>query len=373
MAANILLLSTEYTGHGHKSIAEALCQQFDKYSSTIKIHLIEAFKIGGPSVYLLGKIYSPLTTHARPIWKAYYNACHNRPSYMNAISVLKIRKKLLSLISEINPDMIVTLHAGYVGSVLDVLEENNINIPVIVQVADLVSLTSLWADKRAQFTICPTIEAKERLLQFGVPENRIKVLGFPIRQQFCNSSVTLPGVTPRLDKKLRFLLINGCEKTSRVIKIVETLLNKYDCQVTVIAGRNMKLEKRLKEAFHPSAADRVNILGYITNLQDYMSSHDILFTKAGPNILMEAVNCCIPVIITGFLPGQEEENPDFIVNHGLGIVCENMEAISSVLDELIYDNRKKLMDIQKNQYNFRDLKASENITDFIVEQIRKNK
>jgi UDP-N-acetylglucosamine:LPS N-acetylglucosamine transferase len=369
MAANILLLSTEYTGHGHRSISEALCQQFENYSSLVKVTKVDAFKIGGFSVYLMGKIYSPLTTYARFIWKAYYYACHFHPSYMNAFGVFAIRKRLLSIIAEIKPNIIVTLHPGYVGCVLDILEKEKIDIPVFVQIADLVSLNSIWADKRAQFTVCPTFEAKQTLIQYGVPENKIRVLGFPVRKQFCNENISLQDNIDKGNKKLKLLIINGCEKITHVIKIIETLLQMNDNQITFIAGQNKKLETKLKEVFYPQYSNRLIIKGYISNLHDYMSDHDIIFTRAGPNILMEAISCCIPVVMTGFLPGQEEGNPDFITTHGLGLMCNRIENINSILNELISDNHRKLKEIQYNQFKFRDLHAAKKITDFILEQI----
>ena len=48
----------------------------------------------------------------------------------------------------------------------------------------LVSIYPLWADPRADYIISPTQEAKEKCIEFGVSESKIKVLGFPVRSRF---------------------------------------------------------------------------------------------------------------------------------------------------------------------------------------------
>lgn len=59
-------------------------------------------------------------------------------------------------------------------------------------------------------------------------------------------------------------------------------------------------------------------LGFITNMADYMVAADVLVSKAGPGTIAEAAALSLPVMLTSFLPGQEEGNVDFVVDGGFG-------------------------------------------------------
>lgn len=59
-------------------------------------------------------------------------------------------------------------------------------------------------------------------------------------------------------------------------------------------------------------------LGFVTNIAEYMVAADVLITKAGPGTIAEATSLSLPVMLTSFLPGQEEGNVDFVVEGGFG-------------------------------------------------------
>jgi 1,2-diacylglycerol 3-beta-galactosyltransferase len=53
-------------------------------------------------------------------------------------------------------------------------------------------------------------------------------------------------------------------------------------------------------------------------MAEYMVAADILISKAGPGTIAEAAALSLPVMLTSFLPGQEEGNVNFVVDHGFG-------------------------------------------------------
>lgn len=62
----------------------------------------------------------------------------------------------------------------------------------------------------------------------------------------------------------------------------------------------------------------VKPLGFVTNMAEYMVAADLLLTKAGPGTIAEAASLGLPVLLTSFLPGQEEGNVDFVVEKKFG-------------------------------------------------------
>lgn len=97
-----------------------------------------------------------------------------------------------------------------------------------------------------------------------------------------------------------------------------------------------------------------------------MLSSDIAFTRGSPNVMMEAVTCNIPLVITGALPGQEEGNPGYAQKYKLGVVCKNVKNIKSTVSELLLNDAKKLNQIKKSQKHFMNPYAAKDIVDFIL-------
>merc|ERR1719291_1031261 len=85
----------------------------------------------------------------------------------------------------------------------------------------------------------------------------------------------------------------------------------------VICGRNEELRNNLlvhewPDNFLPQ------ILGFVPNVDQYMSAADCLVTKAGPGSIAEAMIKGLPCLLTSFIPGQEEGNVSFVVDGGAG-------------------------------------------------------
>lgn len=62
-------------------------------------------------------------------------------------------------------------------------------------------------------------------------------------------------------------------------------------------------------------ADRIKIIpyGYVSEMAKYMVAADVLVSKAGPGTIAEASTLGLPIMLTSFLPGQEEGNVEFVV------------------------------------------------------------
>jgi len=83
-------------------------------------------------------------------------------------------------------------------------------------------------------------------------------------------------------------------------------------------------------------------LGFITNMAEYMTAADVLVTKAGPGTIAEAASLSLPVMLTSFLPGQEEGNVDFVIegNFGTFVSDADPQGISDVVAGWLSDEDK---------------------------------
>lgn len=362
---SILFISAEDTGHGHKSITQSLEHQIKLLNPHAQVCVVDGFALGGPVLKHLGRLYNPIASLCPRLWGAFYRAVNHPVRTINFAASLLIRRALIRLVREREPDIIVSVHALFVGSVLNALEHGGISVPVISVIADLDNVAALWGDSRTSFTLCPSIESCETMRKQGLLPHRLKTVGFPVRADFCNAEDVPPAGL--IGDEASVMIVSGSQGSWQVLKMARLVLEHTYCSVTIVAGRNEALRLFLTEKLTPYPRARVQVHGFVTDMKTQMQTADVLIIRASPNVLMEAVNLCRPVIITGALFGQEERNPDYVLRYGLGVVCRDSAKLPQALDGLLADNGKRLREIAENQRNFRDTGASREIARFILE------
>ncbi|WP_438265197.1 hypothetical protein [Clostridium tyrobutyricum] len=68
MINSVLIISSNFTGNGHKSIAESLCEKFSN-NENVKIHIVDGFSLGGTTLLNIAKAYGPITRKSESLWK----------------------------------------------------------------------------------------------------------------------------------------------------------------------------------------------------------------------------------------------------------------------------------------------------------------
>lgn len=363
---NILIISSNKTGCGHKSIAEALMEQF-KEIPDVNVKVIEGFDTSGILLDTVGKSYGFCTRRARVLWKAVWNISLRKPELLSKFTETGMTKHFTKILDKEKPDLILSIHPNFNAPVLNILYKNGYNIPFITLIADLISITPLWVDKRADYIISPTEEAKERCIKFGANPMKVKVHKFPVRSRFYNNNERKdPVINDDPRNPLKFLLMSGGEGVGNLGSMAEILLENFNCQVNIVAGKNSVLKNKLENKYDDKYGDRLKVHGYVNNIDKLMEEVDILITRGSPNVLMEAVASNLPIIISGELLGQEEENCYYIEQKKLGIVCKDYKKLSDDVNRLLKDNGKLLNEIMESQRLYRDSNTTKEIADFII-------
>ena len=99
-------------------------------------------------------------------------------------------------------------------------------------------------------------------------------------------------------------------------------------QLVVICGRNEQLRRQLTQSEWPLP---VRVEGFVENMPDWMGACDCVVTKAGPGTIAEALICGLPILLTGFIPGQEEGNVPFVLENGVGAYSEEPAEIAAIV------------------------------------------
>jgi 1,2-diacylglycerol 3-beta-galactosyltransferase len=111
------------------------------------------------------------------------------------------------------------------------------------------------------------------------------------------------------------LLAGGGDGTEPLRKYAAALARSpLDIQVLAVCGRNKALAERIREDNHAG----VHVFGFVDNMPELLLASDLLVTRAGPGMIAEGLACGCPLLLTGYLPGQEEGNVKEVVGRDLG-------------------------------------------------------
>lgn len=140
----------------------------------------------------------------------------------------------------------------------------------------------------------------------------------------------------------------GLGKT-RTFEILDSLMKtSKDMQIIAIAGKNEKMKEKFDEIVQKNhATNRVRILSFTNQVPELMSISDVVVTKPGGMTTTESLASGLPMIIINPIPGQEEENAEFLENKGVGIWIKKEDDVSKILHNL-FSNPHKLDEMKEN-------------------------
>jgi len=280
-----------------------------------------------------------------------------------------MRGKIRELIIQKKPDIILSVFALSGRIVMDALDGMNLpgRIPVIVVVVDLFTIHFAWAEPRANLVIAPTEEAKDQLVEYGVPSDRLLVSELPINPRFSEeiNPVDFRKEIDLRDDLFTVMIMGGGDGAGGIDRTVKILKKaRLDVQVIAVAGRNKRLQNRLNRLKDKSDLP-IRVFGFTDKIPELMSISDVLITKAGPMTLTEAISKELPVIIVGWVPGQEEGNVQYVKSSNLGYVVRKKSEIVGILRRLI-DGGSELDTIKANIRERRRVLGAQKIANIVM-------
>jgi 1,2-diacylglycerol 3-beta-galactosyltransferase len=333
----VLILMSD-TGGGHRSAAEAIADALARdFPAHYQVTLLDA--IARAAVFPFNHAaewYLPFTTYAEFAWRLLFHGSNNRAMVHAALGFTQLLagRGLRRLLREHSPDLVVSVHPLLNALSYRALRSIGSRAPFVTVVTDLFSAHGLWFNPDAELTLVPTEGARRVGLRWGMPPDKLRVVGLPVSLKFLDDDKdrrayrTQLGLDPA---RTTALLVGGGEGMGRLYDIARAIdAARLSLQLVVIAGRNRKLYDKLRAAKWQMP---VSIQGFVTNMPEWMRASDVIITKAGPGTISEALACGLPIVLSGFLPGQEEGNVTFVQESGVGVLRESPDEIVRTLRE----------------------------------------
>ena len=289
---------------------------FEEYS---RFPLREAVKLYGPAIRYNPKLYGEVFHLS--------NRVSNRDRTVSTVESLSkplIHNGLLRLITSVQPDVIISIHPLLNHVTVRALRDLSLKIPLLTVITDLVSIHKSWYAPGVDSYVVPTDQARRLCIERGADSKHVHLLGMPIDPKFTRPTASKEelraqfGLKPGLPA---ILLVGGGDGAGGLQKAVRAISRAHlPVQLMVVTGRNRRLYahlQRTKSNLHVPA----KIFGFVQNMPELMRAADVLITKAGPGTICEALSCDLPLIISGYVPGQEEGNIDYVVENDVGVLA----------------------------------------------------
>jgi processive 1,2-diacylglycerol beta-glucosyltransferase len=346
----VLILSVS-AGGGHTHAAEAIEQYILLNNPNSEVKTIDTIKYINPIIdkVVIGSYLKSLKLSPALFGKLYNYAesGESLASVSNKINEMMIYK-LIPLIDEFQPDIIVSTHA-FSAEMASILKfKGKIKVPILVILTDYAP-HSFWLHKGIDAYVVSNEDMIEDMENRGVDKYLIHDLGIPVKPNFLKKydrEKTLKSLN--LDtNKTTFLVMGGSLGMGKIHELYNEL--QYldeDIQIIAITGKNKKLFHKLMDE-QTNAKKETRVIGYTEDVNKYMQAADLLLTKPGGLTITEALVSNLPLAIFSAIPGQEEKNAEFLLKHDLAIDIGEIKNCTKVLNPLLYNN-SKLADMKCN-------------------------
>ncbi len=99
-------------------------------------------------------------------------------------------------------------------------------------------------------------------------------------------------------------------------------------RIIVVCGNNDTLRLSIEEKYEEVIPNKhIEVLGFTDKIPELMEVSDVIITKPGGLTVTESLAKNIPMIIPYFIPGQEEENAEVLVNAGAAIKVDSINEL----------------------------------------------
>lgn len=368
----VLIFYASYGG-GHlnaaKSIQECINKNYQDYDS----ELIDCMKyVNKPIEKISTAAYREMAKKAPWAWGKIYSDSQKGPlAHISSKSNQIFAIKLLKLLREKQPDIIISTHPFGSQMCSYLKRKGKITAKIATIMTDFAPHDQwlVGSDFTDYFFVAHN-KMKDYLKSKNIPEEKIFVTGIPISSRFLqnyNREEILKEFNLQ-DNKKNILFFGGGEfglGKTRTVEIFESLVKNFDnIQIVAISGKNLKMKENFNEIVKKyNKENSVRILEYTNKVPELMSISDLVVSKPGGLTTSESLASNLPMIIINPIPGQEEENAEFLEEKGVGIWIKKNDLPDKIFGDLL-SNSEKLQKMKENTNILAKKHSTENICKF---------
>ena len=370
----ILIFYASYGG-GHLNAAKSINECLKNNYNDVDVELIDCMKYVNKTIEkVTTKAYNEMAKKAPWAWGRIYSDSQKGPlAHITSRSNKFMAIKLLKLLREKNADLIISTHPFGSQMCSYLKRKGKIHAKIATIMTDFAPHDQwLVGSDFTDYYFVAHEKMKTYLLSKGIEEEKVFATGIPLSNRFLQTydkEKILAELNFKPEKKT-ILFFGGGEfglGKTRTIEIFEGFV-KYcaDMQIIAIAGKN----KKMKLAFEKTVEkykrnDSIIVFEYTSQVPEFMSVSDLVVTKPGGLTTTESLASHLPMVIINPIPGQEEENAEFLEQNGIAVWIKKEDNVEDILKNL-FSNPEKLESMKENTKKLAKLHSTKNICDILL-------
>lgn len=373
---NILIFYASYGG-GHLNAAKSINEYILNDYKNNNLELIDCMKYVNKTVEkLTTAAYREAAKKAPWVWGKIYSDSQKGPlAHLSTRSNKIMAIKLLKLLREKKPDLIISTHPFSSQMCSYLKRKGKITAKIATIMTDFAPHDQwLVGSDFTDYYFVANDKMKEYLMQKEINDTKIFVTGIPLSNRFLqkHDRKKILNNYHLEDGKQNILFFGGGEfglGKTRTFEIFDTLIKaSSNMQIIAIAGKNEKMKAKFDEIVKKNKANkRVKVLSFTNQVPELMSISDLVVTKPGGMTTTESLASGLPMIIINPIPGQEEENAEFLENKNVGIWIKKEDDASKILHDL-FSNPDKLNEMKNNTRLLGHPNSTKDICDILLKK-----
>jgi processive 1,2-diacylglycerol beta-glucosyltransferase len=325
-----LLVLSASAGAGHLRAAEAVeLASKERWPDADVRHVDVLTLMPAPFRRVYGKGYLDFVNRAPELVGMLYDRS-NRPPRNPAGDRLRLlaervnARPLVEFVRDFDPDVVCLTHFLSSQVVAHQRKKGRLRAPHAVVVTDY-DVHRFWLCPDVRRYFVAREENRVHLEARGEASDRISTTGIPIHPEFSRpADVAALRRKHAVDgSKPLLLVLCGGFGVGPVESLVEALAASVGAaQLVVIAGRNEELRERLEKVARRAPLSP-RVLGFTTEMHEWMALANLLVTKPGGLTTTEALALGVPMVLANAIPGQETRNAAMLYEAGAAISGEN--------------------------------------------------
>lgn len=346
----ILIFYGSYGG-GHLSAAKSIKEYIDTHYQDTETILVDCVEYVNHSFNkITTTAYNEMAKKVPWAWgKVYVKSKKGTMSKITHTSNKVMAIKLKQLFKTTQPDLIICTHPFASQMCAFLKKKKKITSELATIMTDYAPHPQWLTDSEyMNYYFVAHEEMKNQLIDAGIPAYKVFATGIPLSNRFLqsyNKQETLSTFGLQPNKKTILFFAGGefglCK--SKTYKMLEAMAENFDnIQIIAISGKNEKIKKNFDEIVKEyNKEDSIKVLSYTNKVPELMSISDMVITKPGGLTTTESLASGLPIIVINPIPGQEEENAEFLEKQNLAIWVRKKDNVEDVLKNVF--NNPSLM------------------------------
>ena len=372
----VLIFYASYGG-GHLTAAKSIENVIKENYKDVETELIDCMKYINKGVEkITTTAYKEMAKKAPWAWGLIYSASQKGVlAHISTRSNKVMAIKLLRLLRNKKPNLVISTHPFGSQMCSYLKRKGKVDFKLATIMTDFAPHDQwLVGNDFTNYYFVAHNKMKNYLLSKGIEESKIFVTGIPISTKFLKKfdKKSILDEFGLKENKKTILFFGGGEfglGKNKTVEIFEAFAKLNDIQMCAISGRNPKMKECFEKIVEEyKRQDSIKIIEYTDKVPELMSISDLVVTKPGGLTTTESLVSNLPMVIINPIPGQEEENADFLESKGIAVWIKKDDNADIIIKDLL-SNTDKLNSMRKNTNILANKYSTQNICKILLDNL----